>query len=125
MTKEEKTIPLSAVELMADLQYANLTNSTKMVAECDLLAVRSKLGAIGELAEARELLVEQMVASGKMGIRLSWVEKATNLITGVVKELGDELRTEDRRLVEKIASLEQEIEEYNRKREERKQRKKD
>jgi len=122
MNKEEKTIPLSAVELMADLQFVNLTDSTRLVAQCDLRDVRIKLLATDRLAEARQLLVDQMIASGKAGLRLNWVEKATRIIGEVTKELADDLGSEELRLVEKIAGLEQELEEHKRKVEERKKR---
>lgn len=115
MSKEEKTIPLSAVELMADLQFENLTSSTKMVAECDLNDVRKNLEGADKLIEARDLLVHHLTQSEKMGVRHIWVNEATFIITGVIKELRDRLESEEQRLVERIASLEQELEEHERK----------
>lgn len=119
MNEEEKTISLAAVELMADLQFVNLTNSTKMLAKLDLQAVQQKLKGMEKITRARKLLERHILAQDNLGVIHMWVDKAVINIISFEDEFMTKLEKEQTRLTEKIAGLEQEIEEHKRKKAER------
>lgn len=125
MNEEEKTMPLSAVQLMADLQFVNLTNSTKMIAKLDLQAVQRKLKGMEKITKARELLERHILAQDNLGVIHMWVDKAVINIISFEKEFMTKLEKEQTRLTEKIAGLEQEIEEHKKEKAERKKRRKE
>jgi len=125
MKEEEKTMSLAAVQLMADLQFVNLTSSTKGLAEGDLRAVQRKLEGMEKITNARKLLERHIIAQDKVGVVHMWVDAAFHNIVNFEKEFMAKLKEEETRLTTHIANLEQELEEHKKKKAERKKRRED